>query len=81
MNKDNLIGNKARMWAEYAAKGIIDEFDDAAAIDTAGYIPCGFFMAAAKLAVENPEVARMIGERMEPPRKNVRFSDIPDELL
>jgi hypothetical protein len=55
-------------WALDAAERILREFGDAPAIDTADYQLCGFILAAAKLATEDPDLARRIGAMMEPER-------------
>jgi hypothetical protein len=54
-------------WGRRVAQEIIDEFADAAAIDTASYKVCSFVDAAARLALLDSNFAKLIGEAMEPP--------------
>jgi hypothetical protein len=56
-------------WGRRVAQEIIDDWADAAALDTACYRICSFLDAAAKLALEDSTVARRIGAIMEPPRE------------
>lgn len=56
-------------WGKRVAHEILCEYGDAAAIDTACYRVCSFIESAARLAIADSTVARLIGERMEPPRK------------
>lgn len=51
-----------------AAERLRVEFADSAAIETANYQICGFIMAAARVAIEDREVAARIGALMEPRR-------------
>jgi hypothetical protein len=55
-------------WSQGAARIILDKFEDAAAIDTANYRLCGFIIAAAKIALEDEDIAVRIAESMEPER-------------
>jgi hypothetical protein len=55
-------------WARDAAARILTEFESADAIDTANYQLCGFILAAAKIAAENEDFARRIGDLMEQQR-------------
>jgi hypothetical protein len=55
-------------WAREAAKKIVENYADSAAIDTANYQECGFIMAAAELALSNESFATQIAQRMGPPR-------------
>jgi chemotaxis signal transduction protein len=55
-------------WARHAARQIIENHGDAAAIDTANYRECGFIIEAAKLALRDASIANQIGKGMEPPR-------------
>jgi hypothetical protein len=48
-----------------AAKRLRDEFANAVAIETANYDMCWFVMAAAKLALEDEDIAARIGKKME----------------
>lgn len=68
-DRDRLVELESAFWAQSVAQEIVDEFSDAAAIDTASYRICGFVDAAARLALADPEVARRIGEQMAPPRE------------
>ncbi|NRP70619.1 hypothetical protein ILFOPFJJ_01500 [Ensifer psoraleae] len=58
----------AGSWGRRAAQEIVDEYSNAAAIDTACYRVCSFVDAAAKLALADSSVALRIGEMMDPPR-------------
>lgn len=55
-------------WARRAAREIIENHGNQAAIDTANYRECGFIMAATKLALEDAGVAARIGQMIESPR-------------
>jgi hypothetical protein len=55
-------------WSQEAAKKILDKFSDAAAIDTADYQLCSFFLASAKVAIESSEFAARVGALMETKR-------------
>lgn len=55
-------------WAIQAANRLRVEFGDSACIDTANYQLCSFILAAAQVALKDEDVARRIGELMEPPR-------------
>lgn len=59
----------ASEWGRRAAQEIVEEYGDAAAIDTACYRACGFVLAAAKLALLDDNFAKLIGMNMEPPRE------------
>lgn len=63
------MGETPTEWATLVAREIVIEYSDAAAIDTGSYRVCGFVDAAAKLALEDSDVARRIGEKMEPRRE------------
>lgn len=55
-------------WAKSAAQRLLKDFGSAGAIETANYQLCGFILAAASLAVADPEVAARIGTLMEKDR-------------
>lgn len=61
-------GHTHSVWAQEAARLILAEFEDAAAIDTADYQLCGFILAAAKVAGQDAALAARIGGLMEPQR-------------
>lgn len=56
------------IWAQKVAREIIEEYCDAAAIDTGSYKICGFLIAAAEVALKDVVFAYRIGEIMEKPR-------------
>lgn len=60
--------SKQSEWAQDAAGQLLEMRDDAA-IDTACYQKCGFVLAAAQIAISDPEVAERIGALMEPERR------------
>jgi hypothetical protein len=62
-------------WAQAAASRVM-KYADEAAIDTANYMEMSFAIAAAELAISNPEFAKAIGEKMESPR---HFHDLPED--
>ncbi|KAF0137359.1 MAG: hypothetical protein FD152_534 [Xanthobacteraceae bacterium] len=55
-------------WARENAEAILDEFEDAAAVDTGHYGLCGFIIAAARVALRDPVFAKEVGALMEPER-------------
>lgn len=51
-------------WTRMAARRLLDEFGEAAAIETADYQLCSFVLAAAEVALKSTEFARHVGELM-----------------
>lgn len=63
-------------WAQRAAREIVANFSDEAAVETANYRECGFIMQAALLALSDEKVAARIGQMMEPPREIDRVNPV-----
>jgi hypothetical protein len=63
-------------WAREAAAKLLNEFADAAAIDTANYQLCGFILAAAKAALEDAAVAHKVESLMEPQRISTEAASV-----
>lgn len=69
VESDTLAAKEAEKWGLRVAREIVDEYGDAAALDTACYRICSFVQAAAQLALLDRSVARIIGASMESPRE------------
>lgn len=55
-------------WAQSVARDFLKQFEDSPSIDTANYRLCGVALEAVRLVVEDAEIARRVGEKLEPRR-------------
>lgn len=58
----------AVLWAQHGAHMILSNHGNEVAIDTANYIECSFILAAARIALQDPDLSARIANMMEAPR-------------
>jgi hypothetical protein len=65
------LRDKPEDWAAEAARRILENQGDTAAIETANYQECSFIIRAAELVLRDRELAERIGRMMEPRRSGI----------